>query len=86
MKEVRYFYVPNASFVGELPEEEAKRAARVLRLQSGDQMILVDGEGGLFNSEVSMVSNKHCLYILWRRCLVSASGMVVLPWASLPQR
>lgn len=62
MKEVRYFYVPNASSVGELPEEEAKHAARVLRLQSGDQMILVDGEGGLFNSEVSMVSNKHCLY------------------------
>ena len=62
MKEVRYFYVPNASSVGELPEAEAKHAARVLRLQSGDQMILVDGEGGLFNSEVSMVSNKHCLY------------------------
>lgn len=62
MKEVRYFYVPNAVNAGELPEEEAKHAVRVLRLQSGDRMFLVDGEGGLFDAEVSMVSGKHCLY------------------------
>ena len=80
MKEVRYFYVPNASSVGELPEEEAKHAARVLRLQSGDQMILVDGEGGLFNSEVSMVSNKHCLYNIVETlpCQREWNGRIVL--------
>lgn len=62
MKEVRYFYVPNASLAGELPEEEAKHAVRVLRLQCGDRIFIVDGEGGLYESEVSMVSGKHCLY------------------------
>ena len=62
MKEIRYFYVPNAGSVGELPEEEAKHAVRVLRLQSGDRMVLVDGEGGLFDAEVSVASGKHCLY------------------------
>ena len=62
MKEVRYFYVPNAASAGELPEEEAKHAVRVLRLQSGDRMILADGEGGLFDAEVSMASGKHCMY------------------------
>lgn len=62
MKEIRYFYVPNATSVGELPEEEAKHAVRVLRLQSGDRMVLVDGEGGLFDAEVSVASGKHCLY------------------------
>ena len=62
MKEVRYFYVPNAESAGELPEEEAKHAVRVLRLQSGDRMILADGEGGLFDAEVSMASGKHCMY------------------------
>jgi hypothetical protein len=62
MKEVRYFYVPNAANAGELPEEEAKHAVRVLRLQSGDRMILADGEGGLFDAEVSMASGKHCMY------------------------
>ena len=62
MKEVRYFYVPNAASAGELPEEEAKHAVRVLRLESGDRMILADGEGGLFDAEVSMASGKHCMY------------------------
>ena len=62
MKEIRYFYVPNAASVGELPEDEAKHAVRVLRLQSGDRMVLVDGEGGLFDADVSVASGKHCLY------------------------
>lgn len=62
MKEVRYFYVPDAANAGELPEEEAKHAVRVLRLQSGDRMYLVDGEGGLYEAEVSVASGKHCMY------------------------
>jgi 16S rRNA (uracil1498-N3)-methyltransferase len=62
MKEARYFYVPDAAHAGELPEEEAKHAVRVLRLQSGDRLFLVDGEGGLFEAEVTMASGKHCMY------------------------
>lgn len=62
MKEVRYFYVPDAAHAGELPEEEAKHAVRVLRLQCGDRLFLVDGEGGLFEAEVTMSSGKHCMY------------------------
>lgn len=78
MKEVRFFYVPNASSASELPEEEAKHAVKVLRLQSGDKMVLVDGEGGMFDAEVSMASGKHCLYKIlakmpyereWRGCI-----------------
>lgn len=67
MKEIRYFYVPDAANAGELPEEEAKHAVRVLRLQSGDRMYLVDGEGGLFEAEVTMASGKHCMYSIVER-------------------
>lgn len=67
MKEARYFYVPDAANAGELPEEEAKHAVRVLRLQSGDHMFLVDGIGGLFEAEVSVASGKHCLYNIINR-------------------
>ena len=58
MKEIRYFYVPQASSVNELPEEEAKHAVKVLRLQAGDTIHIVDGEGGLFEAEVTMASGQ----------------------------
>lgn len=45
MKEARYFFVPDAIQMTELPEDEAQHAIRVLRLKSGDEMWLVDGKG-----------------------------------------
>ena len=45
MKEMRFFYVPSAAELTELPMEEAMHALRVLRLKSGDEMYLMDGEG-----------------------------------------
>lgn len=62
MKEERYFYVPNASDKSELPEEEAKHALKVLRLNVGDKIVLIDGNGSFYSATVSMVGNKHCWY------------------------
>lgn len=62
MKEVRYFYVPDAASQGALPEEEARHATRVLRLQEGDEMFLMDGRGTFYRAEVTLASNKKCLY------------------------
>lgn len=61
MKEARYFYVPNARNAGELPADEATHALRVLRLKPGDEMFLMDGEGGIFRAEVTR-ADKHCCY------------------------
>lgn len=62
MKEVRYFYVPHALDVSELPEEEAAHAVRVLRLQEGDEMMLMDGNGSFYRAVVSLASSHHCGY------------------------
>lgn len=62
MKEVRYFYVPNAANEHELPEEEAQHAVRVLRMQMGDEMMLMDGEGTFYRAEVAEATKKRCLY------------------------
>lgn len=62
MKEVRYFFVPNAVEAGELPADEATHALRVLRLQAGDEIFLMDGEGTFYRAEVSVATNKRCLY------------------------
>ena len=62
MKETRYFYVPGAAELQELPEEEAQHAVRVLRLAAGDEMMLMDGAGTFYRAEVTVASGKHCLY------------------------
>jgi 16S rRNA (uracil1498-N3)-methyltransferase len=62
MKEVRFFYVPNASSVNELPEEEAQHAVRVLRMEMGDEMMLMDGEGVFHRAIVTEATKKRCLY------------------------
>ena len=62
MKETRYFYVPDAASAMQLPDEEAQHAVRVLRMQPGDEMVLIDGEGSFFRAEVTLASNHHCSY------------------------
>lgn len=62
MKETRYFYVPQASVNTELPQEEAQHAVRVLRLQAGDEIFLMDGEGAFHRAEVTLAQGKHCHY------------------------
>ncbi len=62
MKETRYFYVPDAAHVNELPADEASHAVRVLRLMAGDEMMLMDGQGTFYRAAVTMASNHHCMY------------------------
>lgn len=62
MKEVRFFYAPDAATSHELPTDEAMHALRVLRLQSGDEMMLMDGVGNYYRAEVTLAHTKHCLY------------------------
>ena len=62
MKESRYFFVPDAATATELPLEEAMHALRVLRLKSGDEMFLMDGQGTFYRAEVTIAATKRCLY------------------------
>jgi len=62
MKETRFFYVPDAVDLTELPQEEAAHAVRVLRLKAGDELMLMDGSGSFFRAEVTMAAPHHCMY------------------------
>lgn len=62
MKEVRYFYVPDAATEKELPQDEAAHAIRVLRLKEGDEVFLQDGEGCFYKAEIIESQGKHCRY------------------------
>ncbi|MCR4922372.1 MAG: 16S rRNA (uracil(1498)-N(3))-methyltransferase [Bacteroidaceae bacterium] len=60
MKEERYFY--DSALGGELPQEEAHHAVKVLRLQAGDEINLMDGRGTFCRAEITAASNHHCRY------------------------
>lgn len=60
MKEIRYFYAPEALQRDELPEDEAAHCIRVLRLQAGDEIHLTDGRGRFFRAEITTVTNRRC--------------------------
>jgi 16S rRNA (uracil1498-N3)-methyltransferase len=48
--------------VCELPDEEAQHAVRVLRMEMGDEMMLMDGEGTFYRAIVTEATKKRCLY------------------------
>lgn len=62
MKETRYFFVPDAAHRSELPDEEAQHAVRVLRLQPGDEVMLMDGCGSFYRAEVTLAASRRCGY------------------------
>lgn len=62
MKEVRFFYAPDAANSNELPTEEAMHALRVLRQKAGDEIMLMDGQGNYYRAEVTLAHTHHCCY------------------------
>lgn len=62
MKEARYFFVPDAAQLTELPSDEAMHALRVLRLKGGDEMFLMDGVGNYYRAQVTIAATHHCYY------------------------
>jgi 16S rRNA (uracil1498-N3)-methyltransferase len=54
------FYCPNISNACVLPEEESQHAVKVLRLQAGESIIIIDGKGGYYEAEITLPHQKHC--------------------------
>ncbi len=55
------FYTPNISGnTYTLDETESKHCVRVLRLEKGDKITLVDGHGGFYSAEIDDPNPKRC--------------------------
>ena len=55
------FYTPDIT--GDqytLPEEESKHCVKVLRLETGDRISLIDGKGGFYQCEIVQANAKRC--------------------------
>lgn len=60
MKEERFFYDPEVN--GELPQEEAHHAVKVLRQQVGDEIKLMDGKGTFYRATITAATGHRCTY------------------------
>lgn len=56
------FYVPHLSAAAVLPEEESQHAVKVLRLQAGDAIEIVDGAGGFYKAVIVNPHAKRCAF------------------------
>ena len=54
------FYAPDIETSLFLPEEESQHAVKVLRLQAGDRVELIDGKGGYYKAEIIFPHHKRC--------------------------
>lgn len=73
MKEFRFFYVPNAAELNELPQEEAQHAIKVLRMKKGDEMVLADGKGYFYEAVIVDVDKRQCQYKIEKAVLQEKS-------------
>ena len=45
-----------------LPLEEAEHAVRVLRLKTGDAICVTDGQGHLYDAEITLATRHECAF------------------------
>ena len=60
MKELRFFYAPNALTNPVLPGDEAIHALKVLRLGKGDSLNIIDGQGHLIEATITEATKSEC--------------------------
>ena len=78
------FYDPNAAEEnGFLSEEESKHCALILRHQVGDEIMVLNGRGGIFHCLLTSVTKRQCNYTILSRTHINPrsfeSRLVIAP-------
>lgn len=60
MRDLPLFYAPDIATRQELPEVEAGHCQRVLRAKEGDEILITDGRGMLYEARLVEVSKRRC--------------------------
>jgi 16S rRNA (uracil1498-N3)-methyltransferase len=56
------FYCPTIHSSSVLSEEESQHAVKVLRLQAGDDIVVIDGVGGYYKARITQPNPKRCAF------------------------
>lgn len=69
-----------------LPKDEAKHAAKVLRLREGDAVCALDGAGGRFSAEVVRAQGEHVELRLTAELPPNRAAVRLTVYPGLPSR
>lgn len=61
------FFCPDILTRQELPEEESQHCVQVLRSVAGDHIIITDGQGTIYEAEITEPHRKHCAFRILRQ-------------------
>jgi 16S rRNA (uracil1498-N3)-methyltransferase len=64
LSELPYFYMPSLSAAETLDEPTSRHCIQVLRMQTGDQLLLTDGQGHESRATIRIPDNRHCVVSL----------------------
>lgn len=67
LKDIPLFLAPEVLATGLLPDAEAQHCIRVLRAQIGDEILITDGKGAMYEATISHVDKRTCAVTLGTR-------------------
>lgn len=67
LKDLPLFFAPEVETTGLLPESEAQHCSRVLRAQVGDEVLVTNGRGAMYEAVVSQIDKRSCAVQLGTR-------------------
>ncbi len=80
------FYAPEILSTQTLPEEESLHCAKVLRMKSGDEILITDGKGHFFDAVISLPHQKHTTIEIIRENLSQKSWKPYIHIAFAPTK
>lgn len=67
LKDLPLFLAPDVAETGLLPESEAQHCSRVLRAEVGDEILVTDGRGAMYEATISHIDKRSCAVLLGTR-------------------
>jgi 16S rRNA (uracil1498-N3)-methyltransferase len=68
------FYQPNLPEATYLDTEESKHCVKVLRMQAGDSIEVIDGKGSLFKADIIEANHKKCSFSILEKITTEQSS------------
>jgi RsmE family RNA methyltransferase len=75
------FYAPDIEQNPILPEEDSQHAIKVLRMDEGDQLEVIDGKGNYYLAEITIANHKKCGVKILKKAVELSQTLISLTYS-----